>query len=78
MSAKEAKGDSNRATLEEIVSGKEEPSSEDDDPGPADEWVKTSYIYDITMPYYEVLTEETNGVTTAYDYGIERVSAINV
>jgi len=55
--------------------GKEE-SSSDDDPDPADEWVKTSYIYDITMPYYEVLTEETDGVTKAYDYGIERISAI--
>jgi len=28
------------------------------------------------MPYYEVLTEETDGVTKAYDYGIERISAI--
>ena len=28
------------------------------------------------MPYYEVLAEETNGVTTAYDYGIGRISAI--
>jgi len=76
MSAKESKGNSSRYTLEEIVSGKAMPSDEDDDPDPADEWVKTSYIYDITMPYYEVLTEETDGVTKAYDYGIERISAI--
>ena len=42
MSAKETKGNPNRLTLEEIVSGKkEEPSAEDDDPDPA-EWVKTS------------------------------------
>ena len=76
MSAKESKGNAKRLTLEEIVEGKEKPSGDDDDPDPADEWVKTSYIYDITMPYYEVLTEETDGVTTAYDYGIERISAI--
>lgn len=75
MSAKESKGNANRQTLEEIVSGKkEEPSAEDDDPDPA-EWVKTSYTYDITAPYYEVLTETTNDVTTAYDYGVERLSA---
>jgi len=61
--------------MEEIVSGKkEEPSADDDDPDPA-EWVKTSYTYDVTAPYYEVLTESTNGVTTAYDYGVERLSA---
>ena len=76
MSAKESKGNSSRYTLEEIVEGKAMPSDEDDDPDPANEWVKTSYIYDITMPYYEVLTEETNGVTKAYDYGIERIAAI--
>ena len=76
MSARESKGNANRLALEEIVEGKEESSSDDDDPDPADEWVKTSYIYDITMPYYEVLTEEMDGVTTAYDYGIERISAI--
>ena len=75
LSAKESKGNPNRQTLEEIVSGKkEEPSSSDDDPDPAD-WVKTSYTYDVTAAYYEVLTETTNGVTTAYDYGIERLSA---
>lgn len=76
ISARESKGNANRLTMEEIIGGKEEPSVEDDDPDPADEWVKTSYIYDITMTYYEVLTEETNGVTKAYDYGIERISAI--
>ena len=76
MSPRESKGNANRLTLEEIVEGKEESSSDDDDPDPADEWVKTSYIYDITMPYYEVLAEETNGMTTAYDYGIERISAV--
>ena len=42
MSARETKGNPNRNTLEEIVSGKkEEPSAEDDEPDPA-EWVKTS------------------------------------
>ena len=75
MSAKESKGNPNRQTIEEIVSGKkEEPSADVDDPDPA-EWVKTSYTYDVTAPYYEVLTETTNGTTTAYDYGIERLSA---
>ena len=75
MSAKETKGNPNRQTMEEIVSGKkEEPSSSDDDPDPAD-WVKTSYTYDVTAAYYEVLTETTNGVTTAYDYGVERLSS---
>ncbi len=75
MSARETKGNPNRQTMEEIVSGKkEEPSADDDDPDPA-EWVKTSYTYDVTAPYYEVLTEMTNGVTTAYEYGIERISA---
>ena len=61
--------------MEEIVSGKkEEPSATDDDPDPA-EWVKSSYTYDVTAPYYEVLTETTNDVTTAYDNGVERLSS---
>jgi len=29
----------------------------------------------VTAPYYEVLSETTDGVTTAYDYGVERISA---
>ena len=75
MSAKETKGNPNRLTLEKIVSGKkEEPSADDDDPDPA-EWVKTSYTYDVTASYYEVLTETTNKVTTTYDYGVERLSS---
>ena len=75
MSTRETKGNPNRQTMEEIVSGKkEEPSATDDDPDPA-EWVKTSYTYDVTTAYYEVLTETTNGVKTSYDYGAERLSA---
>ena len=75
MSAKETKGNPNRLTLEKIVSGKkEEPSADDDDPDPA-EWVKTSYTYDVAAPFYEVLSETTDNVTTAYEYGVERISA---
>ena len=35
----------------------------------------TSYVYDITAPYYEVLTETTEGATVSYDYGLERLAA---
>ena len=82
MSAKESKGNPNRQTMEEIVSGKkEEPSADDDDPDPyanassSDSWSTTTYVYDVTAPYYEVLSETTDSVTTAYDYGVERISA---
>jgi hypothetical protein len=32
----------------------------------ADEWVKTSYIYDVTMPYGQLLTESTGSETASY------------
>ena len=35
----------------------------------------TSYVYDITAPYYAVLTETTEGATVSYDYGLERLAA---
>ena len=40
----------------------------------SDTWQTTTYVYDVTAPFYEVLFETTN-VTTAYDYGVERISA---
>ena len=81
MSARETKGNPTRQTLEEIVSGKKEEPSADDDPDPyanantSDSWSTTTYVYDVTAPYYEVLSETTDDVTTAYDYGVERISA---
>ena len=35
----------------------------------------TSYVYDITAPYYAVLTDTTEGATVSYDYGLERLAA---
>ncbi len=84
MSAKESKGNPTRQTMEEIVSGKkEESSAENDDPDPDpyasaatnETWQITTYIYDDTAVYYEVLTETTDSITTAYEYGGERISA---
>jgi len=70
------KGDPHRLTLEEMLQGKrlEERAAAVPD---VDEWVKTSYIYDITLPYGQLLTETTHGVTTAYTYGLERIAALN-
>ena len=42
-----------------------------------DEWVKTGYIYDVTMPYGQLLAETTESATTSYVYGLERVSALS-
>ena len=72
LTAKEVKGNPDRLTPEEILSGKETKNADID---PSAEWVKTSYICDITASYYEVLTETTNGQTTAYTYGAERLAA---
>ena len=74
-SAKEVNGDSHRYTFEEILSGKAVFAEDEDETDPADEWVKTSYIYDVTAPYYEVISEKTKDAVTSYDYGIERISA---
>jgi RHS repeat-associated protein len=37
--------------------------------------VKTSYIYDVTLPYGQLLTETTGSATTSYVYGLERIGA---
>jgi len=67
------KGDTNRLTLEEKLQGKK---LEEDAAAPdADEWVKTSYIYDVTLPYGQLLTETSGANITAYTYGLERLSA---
>jgi hypothetical protein len=42
-----------------------------------DEWVKTSYIYDVTMPYGQLLSETAGGVVAAYTCGLERIAAHN-
>ena len=70
LHAKESKGSSTRTTLEERIAGKEE----SDDPD-GDESHTTRYTYDLTQPYYEVLTETTDGATTSYTYGLERLAA---
>ena len=86
MTKRESSGNSNRQTLEEIVRGDEQKAAtsdgeDSDDPDPyagsasAENWQVTTYIYDVTAPYYEVLSETTDGVTTSYDYGIERLAA---
>ena len=85
MIKKESKGNDQRQTLEEIVRGDEKKAASDDggddDPDPyadksaSDSWQVTTYIYDVTAPYYEVLAETTDGVTTTYDYGVERLAA---
>ena len=38
--------------------------------------VVTQYLYDYTLPYGQLLTETTDSVTTAYTYGLDRLSAI--
>jgi YD repeat-containing protein len=88
MTKRESKGNASRQTLEAIATGEGESSAatskdggSDDDPDPyanassSESWSTTTYVYDVTAPYYEVLTETTNDVTTAYDYGVERLSA---
>ena len=37
--------------------------------------VRTSYGYDLTRPYYDVLTETVDGEVTSYTYGLERLTA---
>jgi len=70
----EQKGDANRLTLEELLQGHALETTEAAEPS-ADEWVTTSYAYDVTMPYGQLLTETTGNVSTAYTYGLERISA---
>ena len=86
MTKRESKGNASRKTLEAIAAGSGETATaedggSDDDPDPyaasatSDTWSTTTYVYDVTAPYYEVLSETTDSVTTAYDYGVERISA---
>ena len=71
LHAKESSGSHSRTTLEELIAGKEDA----DDPDGDGEAHFTTYIYDLTQPYYEVLTESTNGKVTSYTYGLERLAA---
>ena len=88
MIKRESKGNASRQTLEAIATGEGESAAaaskdggSDDDPDPyanassSDSWSTTTYVYDITAPYYEALSETTDGITTAYEYGVERISA---
>ena len=88
MVKRESKGNTSRQTLEAIATGEGESAAaaskdggSDDDPDPyanassSDSWSITTYVYDVTAPYYEVLSETTDDVTTAYEYGVERISA---
>ena len=72
LHAKEASGNSSRTTLEELIAGKE---ASDDPDGDGDKPRTTTYVYDLTQPYYEVLTESTDGKVTSYTYGLERLAA---
>ena len=71
LHARESSGNHSRTTLEELIAGKEE----GDDPDGDDGSHITTYTYDLTQPYYQVLTETTDGATTAYTYGLERLAA---
>ncbi len=87
MIKRESKGSASRQTLEAIATSAGESAAatddggSDDDPDPyanantSDTWSTTTYVYDVTAPYYEVLSETTDGVTTAYEYGVERIFA---
>ena len=70
LTEKVSKGSSDRATLEEIVSGKGSANT-----AAGKETVTTRYTYDILQTYANVLTETANGETTSYEYGLERIAA---
>jgi len=67
------KGNPDRLTMEEMLQGRAIDAAEPS----VDEWVKTSYIYDITLPYGQLLAETTEKGTTSYVYGLERICALN-
>ena len=67
------KGNPDRLTMEEMLQGRAMDVAEPS----VDEWVKTSYIYDITLPHGQMLTETVDNGTTAYTYGQERIAAHN-
>ena len=71
LHARESSGNHSRTTLEELIAGKEDSDDPDGD-GAAH---LTTFIYDLTQPYYEVLTETTDGEVTSYTYGLERLAA---
>ena len=71
LHAKEATGSNSCTTLEELIAGKEAA----DDPDGDGQAHLTTYTYDLTQPYYEVLTESTDGKVTSYTYGLERLAA---
>ena len=71
LHARESSGNRSRTTLEELIAGKED----SDDPDGDDGSHITTYTYDLTQPYYEVLTETTDGEVTSYTYGLERLAA---
>ncbi len=90
LTQKRTSRNAERQTLEAIAAGGGESAAaviedggSDDDPDPDpyasaatnETWQITTYIYDDTAVYYEVLTETTDGITTAYEYGVERISA---
>jgi len=86
--SKQEKGNSNRSTLEELLRGNiaglpevVEPHSA---PNPDEveegyEWATTEYLYDLTQQYYQVIqervTNKSGNNATAYDYGLERITA---
>ena len=88
MIKRESKGNASRQTLEAIATGEGESAAaatddggSDDDPDPyanastSDAWSTTTYVYDVTAPYYEVLSETTDNIITAYEYGVEGIAA---
>ncbi len=70
LTEKVSKGSGNRATMEEIVSGKGSANTVSNK-----ESITTRYTYDILQTYTNVLTKTVNGETTAYEYGLERIAA---
>ena len=85
---KETKGNQSRLTQEEVLEGKSVSGEIDIEEGAAGigaadmgsqidagDWIVTSYVYDINQEYEQVLSETTQGQTTCYEYGLERISA---
>ncbi|MDD2959680.1 MAG: hypothetical protein PHR92_14385 [Lachnospiraceae bacterium] len=70
------KGKSRRLTQEEILEGKsqeEKAGGSDHTAEAADQWQMTTYVQDVSGSIAQVLEETTAGVTTRYDYGLERL-----
>ena len=76
LSNTKEQGKDKRLILEEQIIGETETDkAEEKENSVEEEQVITDYIYDITAEYYEVLAETKEGMTTEYDYGLERISA---